>query len=296
MLLTIMGKRKHPSKPKKAPNSKAEPLAGGRGRRRSGKAGRSEKAGRSGKAGEPYWIYGVHAVLAALANPVRTCLRVLIAASADKDLQTKVSKARQRVPGRPEIESLDRGEIERLLGSGAVHQGMALLAGPLGDVAIEDVLPTAGTDEAVIVVLDQVSDPRNVGAVMRSAAAFGAAAVVVQDRHGPPVAGALCKAASGAVEWVPLVRTVNVARTLKTLKDAGFWCLGLDGSAKEILAGADLTGKVALVLGSEGGGLRRLVRDSCDLLVRVPISDPVESLNLSNAAAVSLYEFRRGRP
>lgn len=281
MLLTIMGKRKHPSKTKKASNSKAEPLAGG--------------GGRSEKAGEPYWIYGVHAVLAALANPVRTCLRLLITASADKDLQTKVSKARQSVPGGPEIESLDRREIERLLGSGAVHQGVALLAGPLGDVAIEDVLPPAGTNEAVIVVLDQVSDPRNVGAVMRSAAAFGAAAVVVQDRHGPPVAGALCKAASGAVEWVPLVRTVNVARTLKTLKDAGFWCLGLDGGAKEILAGADLTGKVALVLGSEGGGLRRLVQDSCDLLVRVPISDPVESLNLSNAAAVSLYEFRRRR-
>ena len=284
MLLTIMGKRKHPSKPKKARNSKAESLAGG-GRRR-----------RSEKAGEPYWIYGVHAVLAALANPVRTCLRVLITASGDKDLETRVSKARQSVPGGPEIESLDRGKIERLLDSGAVHQGVALLAGPLGKLAIEDVLPTAGTDEAVIVVLDQVSDPRNVGAVMRSAAAFGAAAVVVQDRHGPPVAGALCKAASGAVERVPLVRTVNVARTLKTLKDAGFWCLGLDGSAKEILAGADLTGKVALVLGSEGGGLRRLVRDSCDLLVRVPISDRVESLNLSNAAAVSLYEFRRGRP
>ena len=281
MVLTIMGKRKHPSKPKKARNSKAEPLAGG--------------GGRSEKAGEPYWIHGVHAVLAALANPERTCLRVLIAASADQDLQTKVSKARQTASAGPRIESLDRGEIERLLGPGAVHQGVALLAGPLPDVAIEDVLPPAGTDGAVIVVLDQVSDPRNVGAVMRSAAAFGAAAVVVQDRHGPPVAGALCKAASGAVEWVPLVRAVNVARALKTLKDAGFWCLGLDGGAKETIANADLTGKVALVLGSEGGGLRRLVRDSCDLLARVPISDPVESLNLSNAAAISLYEFRRGQ-
>jgi 23S rRNA (guanosine2251-2'-O)-methyltransferase len=282
MLLTIMGKRKHPSKPKKTRNSKVESLAGGRGR--------------SGKTREPYWIYGVHAALAVLANPERICFRVLIATSEDKDLEMKVSKARQSVPGRPEIESLDRGEIKRLLGPGAVHQGVALLAGPLPDVAIEDVLPPASTVEAVIVVLDQASDPRNVGAVMRSAAAFGAAAVVVQDRHGPPVTGALCKAASGAVEWVPLVRTVNIARTLKTLKDTGFWCLGLDGSAKKILAGADMTGKVALVLGSEGGGLRRLVRDSCDLLVRVPISDPVESLNLSNAAAVALYELRRGRP
>jgi 23S rRNA (guanosine2251-2'-O)-methyltransferase len=279
MLLTNMAKRKHPSRHKKARISKP------------GKPGRRQE-----KAGESYWIYGVHAVMAAIANPERTCHRVLVAASADDDLLAQVSKSLQSLTERPEIETLDRAEIERFLGPGAVHQNLAALTAPLAEIALEDIIQSVATKEAAVIVLDQATDPRNVGAVMRSAAAFGVDAVIIQDRHGPPVSGALCKAASGAVEWVPLVRTVNVARTLKTLQDTGFWCLGLDGAAKETIADADLSGKVALVFGSEGGGLRRLVRDSCDLLVRVPISEAVESLNLSNAAAIALYELRRGRP
>ncbi|MEE8351348.1 MAG: 23S rRNA (guanosine(2251)-2'-O)-methyltransferase RlmB, partial [Rhodospirillales bacterium] len=168
-------------------------------------------------------------------------------------------------------------------------QGIAILAGTLPEVSLEDLVRKDGT----IVILDQASDPRNIGAVLRSAAAFGACGVIVQDRHAPPVTGTLCKAASGAADLIPMVRTVNLSRALNILKEAGYWCVGLDGKAKETLAEADLTGKVALVLGSEGGGLRRLTRDQCDLFVRVPIINRVESLNVSTAAAIALYELKR---
>jgi 23S rRNA (guanosine2251-2'-O)-methyltransferase len=266
MLMTIMAKRKHPSKPHKARNAKAQ---------------------------GSFWIYGVHAVVAALANPDRPCHRLLVADFPGQELMKRVEKAHKSVAGRPKIESVNRAEIEKCLSPGTVHQGLAVFAGSLPDVAIEDVIENTAGDAAAIVVLDQAMDPRNVGAVLRSTAAFGAAAVVAQERHALPITGALCKAASGAAEWVPLVRAVNLARALKTLKDAGYWCVGLDGGAKETLQAADLSGKVALVLGSEGEGLRRLTRESCDLLVRIPISNSVDSLNLSNAAAVALYEISR---
>ncbi len=181
-----------------------------------------------------------------------------------------------------------------MLPPGAVHQGAALLSEPLTDVALEDVLDRAAeAEKSVVLVLDQVTDPQNVGAILRSAAAFGADAVLVPDRHAPPETGALVKAASGAVEIVPLVRVINLARALEELKKAGFWIAGLDGQAPQTLAAADMTGKVALVLGAEGEGLRRLTRDHCDILVRLPISERMESLNVSAAAAVALYELAR---
>jgi len=142
-------------------------------------------------------------------------------------------------------------------------------------------------------VLDHVTDPRNVGSVMRSAAAFGCCTVIIHDRHGPISSGALAKAASGALETVPLVRVGNLARAMKKLKAGGFWCVGLDGEASQALQDIDITGKIAMVLGSEGAGLRRLTRENCDTLVHIPITGAMESLNLSNAAAIALYETAR---
>jgi 23S rRNA (guanosine2251-2'-O)-methyltransferase len=193
------------------------------------------------------------------------------------------------------VEPADRAALDALLPPGAVHQGLALEVGPLPAPDIADLSPPPGGASAVVVVLDQVSDPHNVGAILRTAAAFGALAVVTQDRHAPSETGALAKAASGALERVPLIRVPNLARALDALRDRGFWSVGLDAGAPVTVAGAGLSGALALVLGAEGSGLRRLTREHCDHLARLPMMpDGVESLNVSNACAVALYELRRG--
>lgn len=250
------------------------------GRAQTGRA----QTGRGAAAGGGDWLYGTHAVGAALANPARTLHRLLIA---DPEAETPPGLAL-----RPEI--VTREQIAALLPDGAVHQGFALLADALKTAAIEDFCAACrDRDRAAIIVLDQVTDPQNVGAVLRSAAVFGAGAVVVSDRHAPPVTGALAKAASGALETVPLIRVTNISRALEALKSAGFWCAGLDAAAPMALADADFSGKTALVIGAEGRGLRRLTRENCDLLVRIPAAGAIASLNVSNAAAVALYEFTR---
>ena len=245
-------------------------------------------SGRDGRGGA-VWIYGQHAVLAALANPRRQCRR-LIATPAT--LATLAAAAQRVTLERPLIEALDRRDLEKLLPPGAVHQGMALLGEPLQEPALGEVLDHLddGVD-ARLVVLDQASDPRNVGAVIRSAAAFGAQAVVVQERHSPEATGALAKAASGALEFVPVIRVTNIARSLETMKQAGFWCLALDASASRAVGEIRPASRLAIVIGAEGKGLRRLVQASCDESVRIPISNAVESLNVSVAAAVALYQL-----
>ncbi len=230
------------------------------------------------------WLYGHHAVGAALANPRRRAHRLLLAGAGEAPASASA----------PAPERVSRTELEAIVGIGAVHQGVALLVDPLPPVTCADICSACGAD-AVAVVLDQVTDPQNVGAVLRAAAAFGAAAVVVQDRRAPPVTGALAKAASGAVEHVPMVRALNLARALDELKAAGFWCLGLDPGAAASLADAIGGGRTALVLGAEGKGLRRLTRETCDALVRLPTTGPVQSLNVAGAAAVALYELVRRR-
>ena len=230
------------------------------------------------------WLYGTHAVAAALANPARTLHRLLFA---DPEAETPPGLAL-----RPEI--VTREQITAMLPEGAVHQGFALLADALTTPEIEEFCAAyRDRDRAAIIVLDQVTDPQNVGAVLRSAAVFGAGAVVVSDRHAAPVTGVLAKAASGALETVPLIRVTNISRAIAALKSAGFWCAGLDAAASTALADADLAGKTALVIGAEGRGLRRLTRENCDLLVRIPAAGAIASLNVSNAAAVALYELTR---
>ena len=255
------------------------------------RGGKSDPEANPANRGGSYWIYGVHAVLAAVANPRRRRRRVLVAAPQSDSLGVRLEQASQ--DGGPAPEILGRREIEALLPPGAVHQGLALLADPLSDTGLDEIRKQlAGAGRARVVILDQVTDPRNVGAVLRSAAAFGALAVILQNRHSPTPTGAMAKAASGALETVPLVRVTNISRALAKLKDWGFWCAGLDAQGEHSLNALPV--KAALVLGSEGQGLRRLTRESCDMVVGIPVAAGMENLNLSTAAAIALYESFRG--
>ncbi len=241
-------------------------------------------------AGGALWIYGRHAVEAALRNPARVFQRLLITREADQALDFTP-------PGAvPAAETVSPSEIATLLPDGAVHQGIAGLVQPLATPMLDEFLATLEKgDSATIVILDQVTDPRNTGAILRSAAAMGAAAVIVPERRSPHESAVLAKAASGALERVHLIRVANVSRALEALKHAGFWCVGLDAQAPRPLAEADLTGRIALVLGSEGRGLRRLVAENCDFLAALPMAAAMESLNVSAAAAIALYEATRQR-
>ena len=244
------------------------------------------------------WIYGRHAVAAALANPQRRWHRLATLAGHESEARALVSAAlAPRCSDGEPIRVLDRGDFTALLPGDAVHQGLALAVEPLAELDLEDVLRRAATlsGRSVILLLDQVSDPHNVGAVLRSASAFGALAVILTVRRTPPATGALAKAASGALESVPLVRVVNLARALDRLKEAAFWICGLDETASQTLAAVDLGERVALVFGSEGGGMRRLVRERCDYLARLPTRARQLTINVSNAAAVALYELGRDR-
>ena len=244
------------------------------------------------------WIYGRHAVAAALNNPERRWYRLAVLTGQEQQAGTLIATAAAARLGNDEpIRVLDRSDFAALLPEGAVHQGLALAVEPLAEPDLEDVLRRAAilSGRSVVVVLDQVSDPRNVGAVLRSASAFGALAVVLPVHGSPPVSGALAKAASGALERVPLVRVVNLALALDRLKEAAFWICGLDETASQTLAALDLGGRVALVLGSEGRGMRRLVRERCDYLARLPTRTQQSTINVSTAAAVALYELVRDR-
>ena len=249
----------------------------------------------------PIWLYGAHTVIEALANPRRRCRRLLLGPEAAQRhgsrIDSLLAARRTRDPAEaPSLEAVTREDIARNLPEGAVHQGLALLARPLAQPDLRAVLAGPGTrgaaeDRVVIVVLDQVTDPQNVGAVLRSAAAFGARALITTRRHAPPESGSLAKAASGALEHVPYLQVGNLARALETLKTAGFWCLGLSGEAEQALAEADPGGALALVLGAEDTGLRRLTREACDVMARLPTRPPIDALNVSNAAAAALYEL-----
>jgi 23S rRNA (guanosine2251-2'-O)-methyltransferase len=243
------------------------------------------------------WLYGRHAVAAALANPARRWRRLSVLAAQQDEAAALVAGARagRRGDGEP-VRIVERGALAALLGEDAVHQGLALEVDPLDPPDLDDVLRGAEVaTRGIVVVLDQVSDPHNVGAVLRAAAAFGAAAVIVAAHGAPPGTGALAKAASGALELVPLIAEVNLARTLERLKQAGFWCCGLDEHAPQPLAALDLGQRVALVLGGEGAGLRRLVRENCDYLARLPTSAAMPSLNVSTAAAIALYAVSQSK-
>src|SRR4051794_1238924 len=224
-------------------------------------------------------FWGRHAVAAALDNPRREVLRAWA---------TSEAAAFMQFPKDLPVILADVADLGRLVPNDAPHQGVVIEAEPLDEVWLDDLL-RGSRERAVLLVLDQVTDPHNVGAILRSAAAFGAIGMVTQDRHSPPESGVVAKAASGALERVPWARVVNLARALEEIAEAGFWRIGLAGDADTDLKNALGPQRVALVLGAEGPGLRPNTREHCDALARLPITDAVESLNVSNAAAVALY-------
>lgn len=232
--------------------------------------------------GGPVWLWGTHAVMAALANPARH-FHTLLA----------TENAAQKLPvGQISPQIVTAKEIDQRLPPGAVHQGIALRADPLEEALIDDVIAAGATR---IAVLDQVSDPHNLGAIFRSAAAFGFTGLVLQTRNAPPITGVVAKSAAGAIETVTEIRAVNIARALEELGEAGFHTVGLAGESTRPLDQAVRgAARIAIVLGAEGPGLRPAVAKACAELARIPIAAEMESLNVSNAAAIAFYEASRG--
>lgn len=232
-----------------------------------------------------FWLYGHHAVTAALHNPNREKIEIRL--TNESEIDKKVLK---NLP----VKIVSRQELDSLLPPGAIHQGVALSVKPLEPVYLEDIIRlTQSKERSVLLILDQVTDPHNIGAILRSSAAFNADAVILPDANAPEETGTLAKSACGALESVPLVRVANLVRAIQELKDAGYWVLGLDGYADQFITDDKLPAKTVFVLGSEGEGMRRLTAEKCDYTIKLPICDKMESLNVSNAAAIALYEFYR---
>ena len=232
-------------------------------------------------------LFGLHAVEAALENTKRPKIRLLATENAERRLRETVATI--AIP----IERTTPRDLDHLLGQDTVHQGVMLEAGPLPDLELAEL--AADPSPLPLLVLDQVTDPHNVGAILRSAAVFGTKGLVMTERHSAPLNGVLAKSASAALELVPIVLVPNLSRSLDELKDLGYRVIGLDGSADEPIESIDWKQPIAIVLGAEGKGLRELTRKTCDSLARISTDGALVSLNVSNAAAVALHTAMVGR-
>ncbi len=250
-------------------------------------ASRTARPAERSKADADNFLWGRHPVLAALANPARRGMGRLLATP-----ERAAEIEAQGLAHGHRVEVVDLQALTRMLPAGAVHQGLAFKVQPLEGVTLEDLAEPA---EGILVMLDQLTDPQNVGAIFRSALAFGARGIIVQDRHVPALAGALAKAAVGATERLPHARVTNLSRALERLADLGWRAVGLAGSGEQTLEEALDRQPTVLVMGSEGDGIRRLVAEHCDVLAKIPMPGGFESLNVSNAAAVALYEAARAQ-
>ena len=254
---------------------------GERKRALRGRAGRMKGGRGSGRASPgQVRLWGRHAVEAALKNPDRQHRKLWAT-------REGVASLDGELPADFPVEYADVQDLARLVAKDAPHQGLVLECAALEDRFLDEVLD--GDPARPIIVLDQVTDPHNVGAIMRSAVAFNAAALVTQDRHAPPEGGVIAKSASGALETLPWIRVVNLARAMEEMAEAGYWRIGLTGHTENTFAEALPTGPVAIVLGAEGEGMRQNIEAHCDALAKLPISNEIESLNVSNAAAIALY-------
>lgn len=238
-------------------------------------------------------LYGFHAVSAAWVNSARTVQALYCTQNGLESFEPVLQSARAQGINRPAPQIADKAALEKSLPPGAVHQGLALVCSPLEEVGLEDILIRERDKEhSLLVMLDQVTDPHNVGAILRSACAFGAGGMILQKKHAPELGGVLAKTACGAVEHVPVAFETNLSRSIETLQEYGYFVYGLDERGDDI-ATMKPGGKSVLVLGAEGPGLRRLVKDHCNGLVALPMKGPMPSINVSNAAAVALYEFSK---
>lgn len=258
-------------------------------RDRGGFKSRDERPARSFGPRIEVSVYGIHAVQAALLNPERE-IKAIYATEQDlPDLQPTLDQALEDGIILPDVTIVEREALNRALPRDAVHQGVGIDAKPLEEIHLQDIIRKSEVKKkSVVVLLDQVTDPHNIGAILRSACAFGADAVVVQSRNAPELNGLIAKTASGAAEHVPVIYETNLSRTIESLKEAGFFALALDERG-ENLEKAPAYEKTVLVMGAEGPGLRPLIKNNCDLLVKLPTSGPISSLNVSNAAAIALY-------
>jgi 23S rRNA (guanosine2251-2'-O)-methyltransferase len=233
-------------------------------------------------------LFGVHVVEAALANPARVITKVLATDNAERRLADALAK-RAVTP-----ERISPRDLDRLLGADTVHQGIMLETEPLPEPEMQDLAERA-VSGGPLILLDHVTDPHNVGAILRSAAAFGASGLIMTRRHSPPLNGTLAKSASGALELIPIALVQNLAKSMTDLKAQGVRLLGLDGDATSAIEAEDVSGPIALVLGAEGKGMRELTGETCDALVRITTADQLASLNVSNAAAVALHAIHTAR-
>ncbi|MES2252442.1 MAG: 23S rRNA (guanosine(2251)-2'-O)-methyltransferase RlmB [Pseudomonadota bacterium] len=230
-------------------------------------------------------LYGLHSCIAALNNPERVVEKIYVT---DKKLIERLPPTATGA-ARKNVELTSKEKLAALLPKDAVHQGIALNVQTLHPLDLSDLLHSDEPNQ-ILVILDQVSDPHNIGAILRTAAVFGAKALILTDRHAPKETPTLAKSASGALEHVPLCFVKNLAQSLKDIKEAGFWCVAFAEEATKTLNQIDLKGKIALVLGAEGDGLRRLTSENCDFYVKLQSASTFSTLNVSNAAAIALYE------
>ncbi len=241
-------------------------------------------------------LFGFHAVREAWLNPVREIQALYLTAAAEAEFSAILEEAHRKKLSRPEPRIIEKADFDRLTGRDTVHQGIALAASPLEEIFVQDIISIgAGKERSIVLLLDQVTDPQNVGAIVRSACAFGAAGMIMQRRHAPELDGIVAKTASGAVEHLAVAYETNLSRALETLSAEGYTVIGLDEHADQKLADVAVPDKAVLVLGAEGDGMRRLIREHCDILVTLPTRAPIASLNVSNAAAAALYALVSSR-
>jgi 23S rRNA (guanosine2251-2'-O)-methyltransferase len=231
-------------------------------------------------------IYGKHAVICALSNPKRKIKRLYTTKVIWDELKNKYSHLKMPV------NILQAAELNNIAPANSNHQNIILITEPLEQPELEDILINSSQNKvSCILILDQVTDPHNIGAIIRSAAAFSADAVILPYNNSPKENNSILKSAAGACETVPMINVVNITNCIKTLKEEGYWIIGLDGHTDTTLSNSVFASKVAIILGSEDSGMRKLTKMNCDHIVKISISDRLESLNVSNAAAIALYEF-----